>query len=227
MRAGPSECFPSVVEAYVAPDASIIDWSGSGVRVAARIDRSPCPLVPTTIRRIQAGLDMLGQRSEAVVVPCGGTWNTRPYLADQPLRTQTGSECEALAIPPEAADAFVLEYRNHAADFTPVSQPIGTVTAQGNHHGLVIPYRKGRTRTTDEPLLTMATHDSAGLARPAPSVEQCFYRMLSPREQLLAQRFPRAYKVHGNQAEQTMQAGNAVPANVAQWLGDKAMTVLA
>jgi DNA (cytosine-5)-methyltransferase 1 len=50
--------------------------------------------------------------------------------------------------------------------------------------------------------------------------------MLQPREQLLAQRFPRDYIVLGNRGEQTMQAGNAVPGNVAQWLGTRALAVL-
>ncbi|WP_194918204.1 DNA cytosine methyltransferase [Catenulispora rubra] len=251
-----SRCRHAVVEPYVAPAASIIDWDDRGVLIGERAERKMRPLAATTVARIEAGLAMLGKRrmvvtvnhkghdgrafdpgtgplptrtgkiGEAVVVPCGGTWNTTPYLTDRPLRTQTGTECEALAIPPDAADAFVVEYRNHATA-SPVTAPIAAVTAQGNHHGLVIPYRKGLTKTTDEPLLTMATVDPAGLARPAPSVQECHYRMLQPREQLLAQRFPRDYIVHGNRGEQTMQAGNAVPANVAQWLGGKALAVLA
>ena len=39
--------------------------------------------------------------------------------------------------------------------------------------------------------------------------------MLKAREHLRAQRFPDTYTVTGNAAEQTMQAGNAVSANVA------------
>jgi C-5 cytosine-specific DNA methylase len=39
--------------------------------------------------------------------------------------------------------------------------------------------------------------------------------MLKPREQLRAQHFPDSYIVADNQGEQTMQAGNAVSANVA------------
>lgn len=248
-------CRHAIVEPYVAPASTIIDWSDTGTRIAERAEHGLRPLVPSTLARIQAGLDMLGERrmvvtvnhgghdgrafgaddlplptrtgkiGEAVVVPCGGTWNTTPYLTDRPLRTQTGTECEGIAIPPEAVDAFVVEYRNHSTA-SPVSAPIAAVTAQGNHHGLVIPYRKGKTKTTGEPLLTMTTVDPAGLARPATTVEECHYRMLQPREQLLAQRFPRDYIVKGNQGEQTMQAGNAVPTNVAQWLGGKALAVL-
>lgn len=47
----------------------------------------------------------------------------------------------------------------------------------------------------------------------------CYYRMLKPREHLRAQRFYDDYIVTGNVGEQTMQAGNAVPCNVAQWIG--------
>ena len=250
-----SRCRHAVVEPYVAPAASIIDWSDMGTRIGDRAEKGLRPLVPNTIRRIEAGLAMLGERrmvvtvnhsghdgrpfpadelplptrttkvGEAVIVPCGGTWNTTPYLADGPFRTRMTRESEALAFPPEAADAFVVEYRNHATA-SPVAAPLATVTAQGNHHGLVVPYRKGRTKSTGEPFLTMTTRDPAALARPAASVEDCHYRMLQPREQLLAQRFPRDYVVHGNRGEQTMQAGNAVPNNIPQWLGTRALAVL-
>jgi hypothetical protein len=47
-----------------------------------------------------------------------------------------------------------------------------------------------------------------------------------PREHLRAQRFPDSYVVKGNQGEQTMQAGNAVSANVANWLGRAVAAVL-
>lgn len=251
-----TRCKNTVVEPYVAPAASIIDWSNRGIRIAERADHGLRPLAATTVRRIRAGLDMLGEQrmvvtvnhgghdgrafpaaaaplpartvkiGEAIVTPCGGTWNQTPYLADQPFRTRVTRECEGIAFPPGAEDAFVVEYRNHATA-TPVTQPVATVTAQGNHHALVIPYRNAATKTTGEPLHTLATRDSAGLARPAASVEDCHYRMLQPPEQLLAQRFPHDYIVHGNRGEQTMQAGNAVSANVAQWLGGHVVAALA
>jgi DNA (cytosine-5)-methyltransferase 1 len=107
-----------------------------------------------------------------------------------------------------------------------VSRPLATVTAGGNHHGLVIPYRNAAAKTTGEPLHTLSTKDSAGLLHPAPAVEDCYFRMIQPREQLLAQRFPADYIVHGNKGEQTMQAGNAVSSNVAQWIGERVKAVL-
>jgi DNA (cytosine-5)-methyltransferase 1 len=72
----------------------------------------------------------------------------------------------------------------------------------------------------------VAIRDSAALVQPAIEVADCHYRMLKAREHLRAQRFPDAYTVTGNQAEQTMQAGNAVSANVAHWIGTKITEVL-
>lgn len=82
------------------------------------------------------------------------------------------------------------------------------------------------------PMLTLATRDSAGVLTPADTVEQalsvedCHFRMLQPREQLAAQRFPGDYIMRGNKTEQTQQAGNAVSCNVAQWLGARVAAVL-
>lgn len=79
-------------------------------------------------------------------------------------------------------------------------------------------YRSGNpTTNTTEPLLTMATKTAAGIARPADGpefrVEDCHFRMLTPREQLRSQWFPDTYRAVGTMAEQTMQAGKAVSAN--------------
>ncbi|MFJ9321738.1 hypothetical protein [Streptomyces globisporus] len=57
-------------------------------------------------------------------------------------------------------------------------------------------------------------------------MEDCHFRMLQPIEQLAAQRFPADCIMRGNKTEQTMQAGNAVSCNVAQWLGSRVAAVL-
>ena len=102
--------------------------------------------------------------------------------------------------------------------------------ASADHHSLVIPYRRTRPstrpKTTAEPLLTLGTRDSAALVAPAVDVADCYFRMLKPREHLRAQRFGDGYVVLGNQGEQTMQAGNAVSANVAQWIGQRIAAAL-
>jgi hypothetical protein len=139
----------------------------------------------------------------------------------------------------QLVEPFVTTLRKNATA-TGIGDPLATFAAEGHHHfltmspgatapgatapgtaghGLVVPYRKGKAKTTAEPMHTVATRDSAALVRPAIAVADCYFRMLEPREHLRAQRFLDTYTVTGNRSEQTMQAGNAVSAKVAKWLG--------
>jgi len=243
-----TRCRHALVEPYIRPAADIIDWSNTGERIG---DRSR-PLAEKTMERIRAGLAKFPETrtvltvnhsghdgrpfpadrsplpsrtvkiGEGLLVPSGGTWNTEPTSTGEPMRTRMANPkgFEALVSSP-----FVVEFRRNATAES-IERPLATVTAGGNHHGLVIPYRNAEPKTTGEPLLTLATKDSAGLLRTAPQVEDCYFRMVQPREQLLAQRFPKDYIVHGNKGEQTMQAGNAVSSNVAQWIGERVVAAL-
>ena len=104
----------------------------------------------------------------------------------------------------------------------PVTEPLAGVVARPNL-SLVVPYRRGTATTTREPL---AICDSAGPDAMDVDIEDCYFRMLKPREHLRAQRFPDSYVVLGNKSEQTMQAGNAVSSNVAHWIGSQLVAVL-
>jgi DNA (cytosine-5)-methyltransferase 1 len=147
----------------------------------------------------------------------------RPRRADrEPMATATLKIGDGLATaPPFIA---MLRANNRA---TGVDEPIAALTT-GRNHALVVPYyRTGTAKPANRPLDTLTTHDRFGLAAPAGvEVEDCRFRMLQPREHLRAQRFPDTYVVTGNKGEQTMQAGNAVSANVAQWLGGQIATAL-
>lgn len=145
---------------------------------------------------------------------------------DNPLATVTtasgtGGGHQALTVPP---GAFVqkhhggLDYARIEHMTKSVNDPMPGVVARPNL-SLVIPYRKGKAKTTDEPLHTVATRESAALLSADIDIDDCRFRMLKPREHGRAQRFPDSYIVHGNQSEQTMGFGNAVSSNVAQWLG--------
>jgi DNA (cytosine-5)-methyltransferase 1 len=160
--------------------------------------------------------------------------NSHPRSLDEPLATVTAGDGRssghhALAVPP---GAFYTKHYTARGDNQAwlskdvATTPLGAITA-ADHHSLVIPYRRSsRPRTTREPLHALHTRDSAALVQPALDVEDCWFRMLKPREHLRAQRFPDSYTVTGNKGEQTMQAGNAVSANVAQWLGQQIARVL-
>lgn len=107
-----------------------------------------------------------------------------------------------------------------------VDDPLAAVVARPNL-SLVIPYRRGLAKPTSDPLLTVGTRTSAGLVQVTDEdVDDCWFRMLKPREHGRAQRFRDDYIVTGNGSEQTMQFGNAVASNVAQWLGGIALDVL-
>ncbi len=276
-------CRHAVVEPYVAPAASAIDWADLGVRIGDRAK----PLADKTLARIRAGLEMFsaptmvnanhddlraypadgaplpsrtvkigdGLACPPMLVPAGGTWNDTATPLGEPMRTRTVREAEAVVVPPFIsmlrgnanprgvdeplnavmtgrnhaliqAEPFVAMLRNNTRP-TGIGNPLAALAASGNHHALVIPYRRGaKATTTDEPLHTLSTRESAGLLGAAIDVADCRFRMLKPREHLRAQRFPDSYVVVGNKGEQTMQAGNAVSSNVAQWLGTQVATAL-
>jgi DNA (cytosine-5)-methyltransferase 1 len=146
-----------------------------------------------------------------------------------PLSAIATGRHHGLTVPPPFLVKNYGGYCSPERNITGVDKPVSAVTAN-DHHALVVPFRGRRSRatTTGEPLHTMATRDSAALVQPDDAdVAECRLRMLKPREHLRAQRFPDSYIVTGNQGEQTMQAGNAVSANVAQWLGRAVAAVLA
>jgi DNA (cytosine-5)-methyltransferase 1 len=296
-------CRHSIIEPFVLPAASIIDWTDLGTRIGDRADHGKKPLVAATLRRIQAGIDLFAEPAMITVnhddhgrayparvgpfparttktgdglacppmlVPAGGGWNDTATTVDNPLRTRTTRDIEGVCTPPECVQPFITMLRNHA-EATSAAEPLATM-ATARHHGvtvppgafiqkhhgglnyqaighmtkdvaepfagvvartnlsLVIPYRKAKTKTTDEPLLTQATVEGAGLAS-APhyagiDINDCHFRMVKPRESARAQRFPDSYRITGNGCEQQMQAGNAVSSNVSQWLGGVTVEVL-
>ncbi|WP_445517272.1 DNA cytosine methyltransferase [Streptomyces sp. NEAU-174] len=223
-----------VVEPYTRPASSIINWRDIGTRIGDR----KRPLVPGTMAKIQKGLDMFPSDPWLVTLNHGGH-DGRHFRPDQaPFPARTAKIGEGLVIPRDALDhasvrpdlaapPFVITYRNHGGADT-VDRPLTGINAKGNHHGLVIPYRKGcLPKTTDDPLHTMSTRDSAGLLVPAADIQNCHFRMIKWREQMSAQGFPEDYIVTGSSdSAKTMQAGNAVSRNVAQWLGYQVTAVL-
>lgn len=252
-----AHCRHTLVEPYVRPAASVIDWSEPGVRIGDREATGLRPLRPNTLRRIRAGLELFDASTTAsdshegpgrtvpptaaplpsrattigdgiahppFLAPSGGTWNETPSPIDSPLRTRPARETDGLVCP----EAFVAMLRNHGRSSS-VHSPLATMAASGNHHALVVPYRRGaQPHRPDRPLSTVATRDAHGLlhGRGDLTVEDCRFRMLQPREQLAAQRFPYDYVMTGTRTEQTAQAGNAVSSNVAQWLGQRLLAVL-
>jgi len=78
---------------------------------------------------------------------------------EEPLKTfVAGNVGQALVAP------FIAELRGGGSEARPVDDPLATVTASGNHHGLVVPYYgRGTARTTGEPHATFPTVDRFAL----------------------------------------------------------------
>ncbi len=130
--------------------------------------------------------------SKALVVPLEGRAGD-PRTTGQVLRTQTARHADAFLTRAEwggqtwlATEAhptlttydtasviepapFIAELRGGGSKARSVDQPVSTITASGNHHGLVVP--AGGTwnedaRSSDEPHRTMTTRETSGLLMP-------------------------------------------------------------
>ncbi|MFE4605932.1 DNA cytosine methyltransferase [Kitasatospora indigofera] len=213
-RCPSTTCRHRVVEPEVLGADSIIDWTLPGTRIGDRDD----PLVAATLKRIQAGL-----------------LKYRPLPA-QPAADTLLAAPGALAQPQTGWEPFIVPFRGGGDKerFRPVTVPLTTVTASGNHHGLVtapnesiqrllVPYyTNGRARPTSDPVGTITTKDRWSLithqllAGAEIVLDDVLFRMLTPKEIGAAMAFGRDYIVLGKPADQVRQYGNAVTPPVAE-----------
>lgn len=208
-------------EPLIMPATEAIDWTDLGIRIGDRRELGMRDLAARTMRRIGMGLEMISD--PVLLAAAGNTWDAAAGSGGSYLRAvdPTGRN-HGLTIPP---GAFVMKHQGGYLDdrhaVTSVDQPLNTVTTR--HAGsLVVPFRKGdRPHTPDRPLSTLATHAQHGVmtAGERIAIEDCYFRMLSPREAANGQRFTRTYILTGTLGEQQLGAGNAVPVNVAHMLG--------
>jgi len=99
----------------------------------------------------------------ALAVPVEGRDGKEARPTSGPLRTATTRNETGLAFP-----AFLTELRGGGSTARAASEALSTVTASGNHHGLVMPYYgRGRTAPTSEALSTVTTVDRHALLTPS------------------------------------------------------------
>ena len=126
-RCPQAACRNAIVEPEVLPAAAAIDWSMPGQRIGDRAK----PLADKTLARIEAGLRKFAR---PLIVPAGGTWRNDATPASEPMPTRrTTRENDGVAWLP-----FVAELRGGSVARS-VTDSLATVTASGNHHGLVAP----------------------------------------------------------------------------------------
>jgi DNA (cytosine-5)-methyltransferase 1 len=152
---------------------------------------------PNSYYRAWSTLDVLRtlhtMETKALVVPLEGRAGDRVSSTNDPLRTQTSRHLDAFVTRAEwggqdwpvtdpsptlttydtaaviEPSPFIAELRGGGSDARSVESPMSTVTASGNHHGLVVP--AGGTwnedaRPTDEPHRTMTTRETSALVVP-------------------------------------------------------------
>lgn len=251
-------CRNTVVEPDARPAAAAIDWTLPAERIGDRAK----PLATATLNRIRAGLAKYGApllapaggtwRTDAepvtvpmptrttrendglavppLLVPVEGRDGKYATPATSPLRTQTARNETGLAWLP-----YLIPLRGGGDKerARPVTDALTTVTASGNHHGLVtapdftpqeatllVPYYgNGTARPADTPLGALTTRDRYALATGAlPEVDDVRFRMLEPAEIGRAMAFAETYRVLGNKREKVRQYGNAVTPPVAEIL---------
>ena len=97
--------------------------------------------------------------SKALAIPVEGREGKQAQPMSAPMRTQT-TRLETAVVTP-----FVAELRGGGSDARTVADPLATVTASGNHHGLVTPYygQSKTARGTGDPLGTLTTRDRYAL----------------------------------------------------------------
>jgi DNA (cytosine-5)-methyltransferase 1 len=241
------------VTPYYYAAANAIQWDFPIQRISER----KRALKEKTIRRIELGLEKFqdaflvqinkttdrvrpvvhpfptqtGDNGLAIVAPfvvnlSHGSDNGRiAPIQTQPMQTQTARQDRALVIP------YVIELYGTGTTRS-VTKSLSTVTAQGNHHGLVLSpniassflvsyYGQDNMRSVVDPMGTLTTLDRHALVTPVsacPSVEECYFRMLQPSEIGRAMAFPETYVVLGTNREQTKLYGNAVTPPVMQML---------
>jgi DNA (cytosine-5)-methyltransferase 1 len=249
-------CRNSIVEPEVLPAAVAIDWTLPGQRIGdrPRTAKAPEGLAPKTLARIQAGL---AKFAVPMMVPAGGTWRDAATTIADPMPTRTTRENDGLAVPPllvpvEGRDGkepssangplrtqtarnetglawlpFIAELRGGGSDARAVSDALATVTASGNHHGLVTPagatehllvpyYGAGTARRVSDPIGALTTRDRYALVRGDIDIQDVLFRMLEPHEIGRAMSFPDGYQVVGNKRDKVRQFGNAVTPPVAE-----------
>ncbi|SDG22569.1 DNA cytosine methyltransferase [Microbacterium sp. 77mftsu3.1] len=150
-----------------------------------------------------------------LLVPAGGTWRSEASPLAAPMSALTTREADGLVVP----------LRNHGVA-KPTSHPIDTVSAEGNHHALVMRNNQGGAEMTTpitEPIRTLTTGGHQSLLEPsAPislDVDDAGFRMLEPHEIQMGMGFAADYHLVGSKRDKVKQAGNAVTPPAARDLG--------
>lgn len=147
-----------------------------------------------------------------------------PYYGSQTVARSSTDPMPTMGTVDTAGVAFIAELRGGSSDHRPVTEPLATVVASGNHHMLVRHNGDAGaepgwqcTRAT-EPIRTLTTGGHQSVVSIERQVEDATFRMLEPHEIQAAMAFTRDYRVLGNRREKVRQLGNGVTPPAAEFL---------
>lgn len=89
--------------------------------------------------RTQTCRNETGYAVPPFLAPAGGTWRDAPSSGLDPMPTRTTRECDGVATLPLPPFITPLRGGGDKENARSVSDPLTTVTASGNHHGLALP----------------------------------------------------------------------------------------
>jgi DNA (cytosine-5)-methyltransferase 1 len=201
-----ASCRNQVLEPPILPAAAAIDWTMPGLRIGDRTkplaDKTRARILRGLARyRQPIHLDAAGNTFErpgytrawpafgqplktmhtteskgiaygpGMVVPMEGRDGKEAASVFEPLRTQTTRAESAWVCPP-----FIAELRGGGSNERPIDQPMGTLTASGTHHGLVVPmlvpaggtWNDGAQAVT-EPMRTRTAREAEALVTMPPA----------------------------------------------------------
>lgn len=163
-------------------------WSTLDALKTLHTDETKALVVPLEGRagdRVNSDMEPLRTQTarhlDAMVVPAGGTWNDDARSVDDPHRTMTTRDTTALVTP------FIAELRGGGSKARTVADPVSTITASGNHHGLVMPYYGASTSSqpTSKPIGTLTTVDRYALIQRHNSSKGEGSEMLTPAHEVM------------------------------------------
>lgn len=156
-----------------------------------------------------------GGTHASLLIPVEGREGKAAASTAEPLRTQSTRNETGLLVP----------LRNHGVA-KPTTHPIDTVSAEGNHHALVMRNNEGGAEMSTpvtEPIRTLTTGGHQSLIEPSEpislDVDDAGFRMLEPHEIQLGMGFAADYHLVGSKRDKVKQAGNAVTPPAARDLG--------
>jgi DNA (cytosine-5)-methyltransferase 1 len=214
-------------------------WAPLLVPVEGRPGKSAAPA--TAPMRTQTCRNETGFALPPFLAPAGGTWRNDPTSSTEPMPTRTTRECDGVAFPSLPMFITPLRGGGDKENARAVTDPLTTVTASGNHHGLAIPSAgqsaafqsqllvpfygsSSSALPATDPVGTLTTRDRYGLATPdldaiadGFDLDDVLFRMLAPHEIARAMAFDPSYQVSvKDKRTQVRLYGNAVTSPVAE-----------